>query len=58
MTRILTWLDPANDPQGTGYNILQSLYAICAGGFWGMGFGQSSKNLVGCQNVIQTLFIL
>jgi len=43
MTRILTWLDPANDPQGTGYNILQSLYAICAGGFWGMGFGQSRQ---------------
>ena len=43
MTRITTWLDPANDPQGTGYNILQSLYAICAGGFWGMGFGQSRQ---------------
>ena len=43
MTRIITWLDPANDPQGAGYNILQSLYAICAGGFWGMGFGQSRQ---------------
>ena len=43
MSRITTWFDPASDPQGNGYNILQSLYAICAGGFWGMGFGQSRQ---------------
>ena len=43
MSRITTWLHPENDPQGAGYNILQSLYAICAGGFWGMGFGQSRQ---------------
>ena len=43
LTRLKTWLDPASDPQGAGYNILQSLYAISSGGFWGMGFGQSRQ---------------
>ena len=43
LTRILTWFDVTKDPQGSGYNILQSLYAICASGFWGMGFGQSRQ---------------
>ena len=43
LSRILTWLDPTKDPQGAGYNILQSLYAISAGGFWGTGFGQSRQ---------------
>lgn len=43
LVRILTWFNPENDPQGAGYNILQSLYALCSGGFWGMGFGQSRQ---------------
>lgn len=43
LSRILTWFDPMKDPQGAGYNILQSLYAVSAGGFWGMGFGQSRQ---------------
>ncbi len=39
--RILTFLDPSRDPQGSGYQIQQSQIAIGSGGFFGRGFGQS-----------------
>ena len=41
MDRILTFFQPAVDPQGTGYQIQQSLIAIGSGEFFGRGFGQS-----------------
>ncbi|HEX8947208.1 MAG TPA: putative peptidoglycan glycosyltransferase FtsW [Candidatus Paceibacterota bacterium] len=39
--RVLTFLDPAADPTGSGYQIQQSLIAIGTGGFVGRGFGES-----------------
>lgn len=36
--RVLTFLNPEQDPLGAGYNILQSQIAIGSGGFWGKGF--------------------
>ncbi|MBI4535270.1 MAG: rod shape-determining protein RodA [Ignavibacteriae bacterium] len=36
--RIDTFLDPAADPQGAGYNVLQSKVAIGSGGFFGKGY--------------------
>jgi len=39
--RILTYLNPSNDPQGSSYQIQQSLIAIGSGGIMGRGFGQS-----------------
>ena len=39
--RIHTFLNPAHDPTGTGYQIQQSLIAIGSGGILGRGFGQS-----------------
>lgn len=41
MERIQTFLDPSLDPQGSGYQIKQSLIAVGSGGFIGRGFGQS-----------------
>ncbi|MEX1086977.1 MAG: putative peptidoglycan glycosyltransferase FtsW, partial [Candidatus Paceibacterota bacterium] len=41
MGRILTFLDPTQDPLGASYQIRQSLIAIGSGGFSGRGFGQS-----------------
>ncbi|HYG97161.1 MAG TPA: FtsW/RodA/SpoVE family cell cycle protein, partial [Solirubrobacterales bacterium] len=38
--RIEIWLHPYNDPQGTGYQILQSTFAQADGGLFGKGFGQ------------------
>ncbi len=39
--RITSFLDPFADKQGTGYQTLQSLYAIGSGGIFGKGLGES-----------------
>lgn len=39
--RILSFLNPWEDPLGRNYHIVQSLTAIGSGGFWGLGLGQS-----------------
>jgi len=44
-TRITGWLNPQADPQGAGYNILQSWYAIASGGLLGVGLGASKQKL-------------
>ena len=41
--RVSAWLHPENDPADTGYQILQSLYAIGSGGLFGLGFGRSRQ---------------
>ena len=41
--RVTAWLDPQSDPGDTGYQILQSLYAIGSGGIFGLGFGKSRQ---------------
>lgn len=41
MERMLTFLNPAIDPQGAGYQIQQSFIAIGSGEIFGRGFGQS-----------------
>ncbi len=42
-SRIDVFLNPGSDPQGAGYQILQSLYAIGSGGLTGQGIGQSRQ---------------
>ena len=41
--RVMAWRDPASDPAGDGYQILQSLYAIGSGGLMGLGLGRSRQ---------------
>ena len=41
--RVTAWLHPEQDPRDTGYQILQSLYAIGSGGLLGLGFGKSRQ---------------
>nr|WP_309099571.1 stage V sporulation protein E [Fredinandcohnia onubensis] len=41
--RITSFLDPWEDPLGTGFQIIQSLYAIGPGGLFGLGLGQSRQ---------------
>jgi cell division protein FtsW len=41
--RFLAFLNPWKDPQGTGYHIIQSLYALGSGGLIGLGLGQSRQ---------------
>ncbi len=43
--RILAWLNPEDYATGTGFQTLQSLYAIGSGGIFGKGLGQSIQKL-------------
>ena len=43
MDRITSFIDPWSDPLGTGFQIIQSLYAIGPGGLLGMGFLKSRQ---------------
>lgn len=36
--RLIVFLDPSSDPQGAGWNLIQSKTAIGSGGFFGQGF--------------------
>lgn len=43
MARIVSFLNPWSDPLGSGYQIIQSLYAIGPGGLLGQGFLNSRQ---------------
>lgn len=43
LDRISTYFDPWADAQGTGYQTVQSLYAIGSGGMFGLGLGNSKQ---------------
>ena len=43
MDRIKGWLDPWSDPSDTGYQVIQSLFAVASGGLFGLGIGQSRQ---------------
>ncbi len=43
LDRIATSFDPWSDAQGTGYQTVQSLYAIGSGGMFGLGLGNSKQ---------------
>lgn len=41
IARIMSFLNPWSDPLGTGFQIIQSLYALGPGGLFGLGLGNS-----------------
>ena len=43
LKRILSFLNPWSDPLGSGFQIIQSLYAIGPGGLFGFGLGGSRQ---------------
>ena len=43
LKRILSFLDPFQDPLGNGYQVIQGLYALGSGGLFGMGLGKSKQ---------------
>lgn len=43
--RMLAFLDPWADPQGVGFQIIQSFLALGNGGFFGVGLGRSRQKL-------------
>ena len=55
--RVLTFLNPENDPLGSGYHILQSLIALGAGGIWGRGFLMGTQGHLNFVPEKQTDFI-
>jgi rod shape determining protein RodA len=55
--RILTFLNPNNDPLGSGYNIIQSKIAIGSGGFYGKGLLNGTQGQLDFLPERQTDFI-
>tara|TARA_B100000035_G_scaffold302613_1_gene300387 strand:+ start:7885 stop:9039 length:1155 start_codon:yes stop_codon:yes gene_type:complete len=45
INRILAFIDPWSDPQGSGYQIIASQIALSSGGFFGQGLGSSTQKL-------------
>jgi len=45
LQRVLTFLDPWKDPQGHGYQTVESLLGFGAGGSFGVGLGESRQKL-------------
>ena len=43
--RLSAWKDPFLDPEDSGYQIIQSLYALARGGLMGVGIGQGVQKL-------------
>jgi rod shape determining protein RodA len=55
--RVLTFLNPSNDPLGSGYNIIQSKIAIGSGGLTGKGFLNGTQGQLNFLPEKQTDFI-
>jgi cell division protein FtsW len=47
MARLTAFLHPFKDPQGTGYQAVQGLYALSSGGWFGLGLGASREMWAG-----------
>lgn len=43
--RLVAFLDPFEDAQNAGYQLVQSLYALGSGGFFGVGMGGSAQKM-------------
>jgi len=50
--RVEIWLNPYSDPQETGYQILQSIFAQADGGLFGTGFGQALITIPGTDSTL------
>lgn len=42
--RIINFVNPENDPKGSGYNVIQSMVAVGSGGLKGKGLGHGSQS--------------
>jgi cell division protein FtsW (lipid II flippase) len=46
VARFAAWRDPFADPLGHGYQALQALFSLAAGGLFGTGYGLGHPNLI------------
>jgi rod shape determining protein RodA len=55
--RLASFMDPARDPKGTGFQVIQSKIAVGNGGVWGRGVTKGSQTHLGFLPVSHTDFI-
>jgi rod shape determining protein RodA len=55
--RLVTFMDPGEDPRGSGYQVIQSKIAVGAGGMWGKGVTRGSQTQLRFLPVPHTDFI-
>jgi len=55
--RLTTFINPAQDPQGEGYQVIQSTIAVGAGGMWGKGVTRGTQTQLRFLPVPHTDFI-
>jgi rod shape determining protein RodA len=55
--RLVTFLNPSQDPRGSGYQVIQSKIAVGAGGMWGKGVTRGSQTQLRFLPVPHTDFI-
>ncbi len=55
--RLMTFVNPKEDAQGSGYQVAQSKIAIGSGGFWGKGIGNGTQSQLGFIPVSHADFI-
>lgn len=56
-SRLTTFINPSSDPQGSGYNIIQSIIAVGSGQVTGRGFGRGTQSHLNFLPEQQTDFI-
>ena len=55
--RIYTFINPAQDPYGSGYNVQQAKITVGSGGLWGQGIGKGTQIQLNFLPVAHTDFI-
>ncbi len=55
--RLISFLDPTADPQGSGFHVIQSMIAVGSGGFLGKGLTNGTQNQLDFLPVQSTDFV-
>ncbi len=55
--RLISFLDPTADPQGSGYHVIQSMIAVGSGGLFGRGLTNGTQNQLDFLPVQSTDFV-
>ena len=55
--RVYTFINPAQDPYGSGYNVAQAKITVGSGGLWGEGIGKGTQIQLNFLPVAQSDFI-